>query len=100
MCMRPCGPVRSGGYREPKEITKKETFGILSEGDFESIDLYNNGVGAQYDGSLSKVRVALRSCEMEVEVVKSWHKEYKEGYRSIAIQPKWGSGDVWVIRRK
>ena len=100
MCMRPCGPVRSGGYREPKEITKKETQEILSDGDFESIDLYSGEMCSQFEGPLSQVRTALRSCEMEVVIAKSWHNEYKQGYRSIMIKPKWGSGDVWVIRRK
>ena len=54
MCMRPCGPVRSGGYREPKEITKKGALKILTDGKFESIELYKDGACLPYDAPFAR----------------------------------------------
>ena len=98
MCMRPCGPVRSGGYREPKEITKKRTFEILSAGSFESIEFYDNETKefSQYDGPLSHVRAMLKNKYASLDIAKSWQNEYKAGYRTIIVS----LGCKYLIRCK
>ena len=85
MCMRPCGPVRHHYSRPARLVTKKEIYELLDE-NVLTITIVTNDGEVAYDGSVSKVKAAVKSSNASVDQAGRFDKYYQDGYRTIVVE--------------
>lgn len=81
--MRPCGPVRHS-WAPRREVTKKELYHLLADGRL-TITVVTANVEIPYDGTLARLRSALRSGKTDVDQANSRSPYSKDGYRTIVM---------------
>ena len=85
MCMRPCGPVRHHYSRPARQVTKKEIYELLDE-NVLTITIVTDDGEVAYEGSVSKVKAAVKSSNASVDQAGKFDKHYQDGYRTIVIK--------------
>ena len=98
MCMRPCGPVRHHYSRPTRLVTKKEIYELLDENAL-TITVEADGKEVDYEGTVSKVKAAVKSGDASVDQAGYSSRYYLEDYRTILVEGS-SIAPVIIMRKK